>query len=179
MRLNSRITTTASMMVLLASACVADGLKTDYDRSANFSQYKTYSWQTVKTSDPLMVDRIKSAVNAVLAAKGWTEVPSDGDAALMAVETTQNHQTLETFYDGFGGGWRWRGFGGFGETTTTVETYKVGTLVVDIFDANSKKLIWRGSGSDTLSNNSEKNIKDLDKGVTKMFNHFPPGAGKK
>ena len=126
-----------------------------------------------------MVDRIKSAVNAALAAKGWTEVPSGGDAALMAVETTQDHQTLDTFYDGFGGGWRWRGFGGFGETTTTVETYKVGTLVVDIFDANSKKLVWRGSASDTLSSNSEKNIKELDKGVTKMFNHFPPEAGKK
>ena len=87
---------------------------------------------------------------------------------------------MDTFYDGVGGGWRLRGFGGFGEATTTVETYKVGTLVVvDIFDANSKKLIWRGSVSDTLSNNSDKNIKELDKGVNKMFNHFPPRAGTK
>jgi len=59
-----------------------------------------------------MVDRIKSAVNAALAAKGWTEVPSGGNAALVAVETTRNQQTLDTFYNGFGGGWRWGG--GFG-----------------------------------------------------------------
>ena len=94
-----------------------------------------------KHRDPLMVDRIKSAVNAVLASKGWAEVPSGADAAVVAIETTHNQQTLDTFYDGFGGGWGWRGFGGFGDATTTVETYKVGTLAVDIFDANKKKLI--------------------------------------
>ena len=132
----------------------------------------------MSTRDPLMVDRIKSAVKAALEAKGWTEVPSGGDTALVTVETTHDQKTLDTFYNGFGGGWRWRGFGGFGEATTTAETYEVGTLVVDIFDANSKKLIWRGSASDTLSNNSGKNIKELDKGVSKMFNHFPPRAGK-
>ena len=176
MKLNSRITTTATLMLVLASACAAAQTKTDYDRGANFGQYKTYSWQQVSTGDPLMVDRIKSAVNSALAAKGWTEVPSGGDAAIVAIETTHNQQTLDTFYNGFGGGWRW---GGFGEATTTTETYKIGTLVVDIFDANNKTLVWRGSASDTLSNNSDKNIKELDKGVNKMFEHFPPVAGKK
>lgn len=178
MKLNSRMTK-ASLMLLVATACVAAQVKTDYDRAANFGQYKTYSWQNVNTRDPLMVDRIKSVVNAALATKGWTEAPSGGDVALVAIETTQDQQALDTFYDGFGGGWRWRGFGGLGEATTTVETYKVGTLVVDIFDANSRKLIWRGSASDTLSNNSEKNIKDLDKSVKGMFTHFPPDAAKK
>jgi len=41
----------------------------DYDHSANFGQYKTYSWEKVKTKDQLLVDRIKSAVNSALAAK--------------------------------------------------------------------------------------------------------------
>jgi hypothetical protein len=50
----------------------------------------------------------------------------------------------------------------------------VGTLVVDLFDTHTKKLIWRGSASDTLSGKSGKNIKNLDKGVDKMFEHFPP-----
>ena len=66
-----------------------------------------------------------------------------------------------------------------GEATTTTEIYKVGTLVVDLFDAKTKKLLWRGSSSDTLSNNSDKNIKNLDKGVEKMFQKFPPNAPKK
>src|ERR1700739_4432830 len=109
MTLNSRIIMAATLTAVFAAASLA-GVKTDYDRSANFSQYKTYSWQNVSTRDPLMVDRIKVAVNAQLAAKGWTEVPSGGDAAVVAMETTHNQQTLNTFYDGFGGGWRWRGF---------------------------------------------------------------------
>jgi hypothetical protein len=168
-------------MILLAGVASAQQVKTDYDRGANFARYKTFSWQKVKTKDPLDVDRIKNSVNAALAAKGWTQVDSGGDVSIVAMEITRNQQTLNTFYDGFGGGWGWRRFGGggFGEATTTTDTYKVGTVVVDLFDTKTKQLIWRGSASDTLSNNSEKNIKNLDKGVDKMFKHFPPDSSKK
>jgi hypothetical protein len=168
------------MVFLLASNSSAQQVKTDYDRSANFAQYKTYSWEQIKTQDPLFVDRIKSSVNAALAAKGWTQVDSGGDVSIVAIEITRNQQTLNTFYDGFGGGWGWRRFGGggFGEATTTTETYKVGTLVVDLFDTKTKKLLWRGTSSDTLSNNSDKNIKNLNKGVEKMFKKFPPESSK-
>ena len=167
------------MMLLFAGRVSAGQVKTDYDRSANFGQYKTYSWEQVKTKDPLNVDRIKNSVNAALAAKGWTQVDSGGDVSVMAVEITRNQQTLNTYYDGFGGGWRWRGFGGMGEATTTTETYKVGTLVVDLFDAKTKQLAWRGSSSDTLSNNSNKNIRYLDKRLEKMFKKFPPDFSEK
>jgi hypothetical protein len=167
-----KMMTTAAGLLLFGSAMFGQQVKTDYDRATDFAQYKTYSWEQVQTQDPLWVDRIKSAVNADLAAKGWTQVPSGGDVAIVAIEMTTNQQTLDTFYNGFGGGWRWGG--GFGDATTTVDTYKVGTLVVDLFDGRTKKLIWRGSASDTLSDKSDKNIKNLDKGVQKMFEHFPP-----
>jgi hypothetical protein len=178
--MNVQRTIFASVGMVLLCAGVSSGqqVKTDYDRSTNFAQYKTYSWEKVQTQDQLWVSRIKEAVNASLAAKGLTPVESGGDVSIVAIETTQNQQTLNTFYDGFGGGWRWRGFGGFGDATTTTETYKVGTLVVDLFDAHTKTLIWRGSSSDTLSDKSDKNIKNLDKGVQKMFDHFPPGEKK-
>jgi len=165
-----------AMFFVLTAASFAQQVKTDYDHSANFRQYKTYSWEKVQTQDPLLVDRIKSAVNAALTAKGWTQVESGGDLCVVAIEITRNQQTLNTFYDGFGGGWRWRGGGGFGDATTTTETYQVGSLVVDLFDAKAKNLVWRGSSSDTLSNNADKNTKNLDKGVQKMFSHFPPEA---
>jgi len=159
---------------VLTAALFAQQVKTDYDHNADFGQYRTFSWEKVKTQDPLLVNRIKDAVNGALIAKGWTQVESGGDVCILAMEITQNQQTLNTFYDGFGGGWRWRGLGGFGDATTTTETYQVGTLVVDLFDAKAKNLIWRGASSDTLSNNAEKNTKNLDKGVEKMFAHFPP-----
>jgi len=178
MKVQRTIFASIGIAFLSATAALAQQVKTDYDRNADFSQYKTYSWEKVQTPDPLWVDRIKQAVNAALTAKGLTPVESGGDVAVVALETTQNQNTLNTFYDGFGGGWRWRGMGGMGDATTTVETYKVGTLVVDLFDAHSKKVIWRGSSSDTLSDKSDKNIKNLDKGVQKMFDHFPPDAKK-
>ena len=162
--------------LLFASASFAQQVKTDYDRSADFSRYKTYSWEKVQTQDALWVDRIKEAVNAALTAKGWTPVASGGDVSVVAIEMTKNQQSLDTFYNGFGGGWRWGG--GFGDATTTVHNYKVGTLVVDLFDSKSKAIVWRGSSSDTLSNKSDNNIKDLDKGVQKMFDHFPPESKK-
>lgn len=179
MKLQNAIPGFIGLVVFLAGIGSAQQVKTDYDRNANFSQYKTYSWEKVKTRDPLDVDRIKSAVNAVLQTKGWTQVDSGGDVSVMAMETTRDEQTLNTFYDGFGGGWRWWGFGDFGDATTTTDTYTVGTLLIDLFDTKTKKLLWRGSSSDTLSNNSNKDIKNLDKGVQKMFRHFPPEtAGK-
>jgi hypothetical protein len=180
MKLQRVVFALIGMMFLFAAKSSAQQVKTDYDRAVNFGQYKTYSWAQVKTKDALDVDRIKNAVNAALTAKGWTQVDSDSDVSIVAIEITRNQQTLNTFYDGFGGGWGWRRFGGggFGEATTTTETYKVGTLVVDLFDAKTKQLIWRGASSDTLSNNSDKNIKNLDKGVNKMFRHFPPAPPK-
>ena len=178
MKLQNRIFCSIAMLIALAAASFAQQVKTDYDHNASFGQYKTYSWEKVQTTDPLLVDRIKDAVNGALTAKGWTQVESGADVCVVAMEITHNQQTLNTFYDGFGGGWRWRGMAGFGDATTTTETYQVGTLVVDLFDAKTKTLIWRGASSDTLSSKSDKNIKSLDKDVNKMFEHFPPNAKK-
>src|SRR6266566_1435003 len=178
MKLQSTKLFSIGLFFVLTAAAFAQQVKTDYDHNVNFGQYKTYSWEKVRTKDPLLVDRIKAAVNNALAAKGWTEVPSGGDVEVFAIETTQNQQTLDTFYNGFGGGRRWGFGGGFGDATTTVETYKVGTLVVDLFDAKTEKVIWRSSSSDTLSDNADKNTKNLDKGVNKMFQHFPPSPPK-
>ena len=170
---------TMFFLAVLGSA-FAQKVQTDFDHQANFSQYKTYSWQEIKPANSLWDARIKNAVDAQLAAKGWTQVASGGDVAVVAIKTSQTQRTLQTFYDGFGGGWGWRRFGGggFGDATTTEQDYKVGTLVIDLYDAKTKQLIWRGSAQDTLSDNAAKNEKNLDKGVAKMFKPFPPGLAK-
>jgi hypothetical protein len=109
-------------------------------------------------------------VDRDLQAKGWQKLSSGGDVALTAVGSSRNQQEYSTFYDGLGG-WRW---GGFGETTTTVENYRVGSLVLDMYDGKNKQLIWRGVASDTLSDKPDKNEKALDKSVEKMLKDFPP-----
>jgi len=181
MSVKYRMLFSIAIATLAATASLAE-VKTDYDRTADFSRYKTYSWGKVHTHNPLWADRVKAAVASALAAKGWTEMESGGNVSIMAMEMTEDHRTLNTYYDNFGRGWGWRRWGGvgdgFGTSTTTEETYKVGTLVVDLFDTNTKKLIWRGSASDTLSKTSAKNIKRLNSDVQRMFDHFPPEVRK-
>jgi len=177
------ISRTAVCTVIFLAAlgtAFAQQVKTDFDHQANFSQYKTYSWQEIKPANSLWDARIKSAVDAQLAAKGWTQVASGGDVAVVAIKTSQTQRSLQTFYDGFGGGWGWRRFGGggFGEATTTEQDYKEGTLVIDLYDAKTKQLIWRGSAEDMVSSKAEKNEKNLEKGVAKMFKKFPPDSQK-
>ena len=176
MIINRALPTSIVATLILAGTTFAQHVKTDYDRAVSFDNYKTYSWEKVQTQNPLWESRIKDAVNAALSAKGWTLSLSSGQVAIVAMEMTKDRSTLNTWYDGFGGGWRWGG--GFGDATTTTETYRVGTLVVDLFDTMTKKLVWRGSASDTLSDKSARNIKDLDKGVQKIFENFPPGGKK-
>jgi hypothetical protein len=173
--MNWKIPTFTAAFTLMAGLCLAD-LKTDFDHSTNFGRYHTYSWLKVSAGDSLWSDRIKSGIDSALQAKGWQMVPSGGDASVSAFGSTKEQPTLNTFYDGFGGGWGWRRFGGMGmgETTTTVENTPVGTLVVDIFDSQSKKLIWRGVDTKNLSENPEKNTGKLNKTIQDMFKKFPP-----
>jgi hypothetical protein len=76
-----------------------------------------------------------------------------------------------------GGGGFWGGFGnpgGFGDATTTTTKQPVDNLVVDIFDGNSKNLLWRGLATEDLSTNANKNTKSLDSDIARMFKNFPP-----
>jgi hypothetical protein len=167
----SRILIPAALLAGLAIAKVS----TDYDHKADFSRYHTYSWIGVRTANSLWQERIMGAVDSQLAAKGWTKVGSGGEASISAFGKTVERDNMQTFYDGFPG-WGWHGWGGMGTATTTVIPERVGNLTIDVFDSTTKKLIWRGTASDTLSSKPEKNDKKLDKAVEEMFEHFPPSA---
>src|SRR5437879_4380396 len=129
----------------LCFLAIAAEVRTDYDHKADFTRYHTYSWIGVKAGDSLWQDRIMGAVDSQFAAKGWTKVASGGDAAVAASGRVTEQDTLETFYTGFPG-WRWHGWDGMA-TTTTVIPERVGNLTVDVFDGNTKTLIWRGTAS--------------------------------
>src|SRR5260370_6421362 len=170
MKPRSRTAVCTVLLLVALGTAFAQQIKTDFDHQANFSQYKTYSWQEIKPANSLWDARIKNAVDAQLAAKGWTQVASGGDVAIVAIKTTQTQRSLQTFYDGFGGGWGWRRFGGggVGEGTDTEQDYKDGSLGVDMYDGKTKQLIWRGSADDTLSSKSEKKESNLDNCGAKM-----------
>jgi hypothetical protein len=158
---------------MLTTPVFANSVVIDYDHSENFTQVKTYSWSKVSTVNSLWDKRVEDSVDQELTARGWTQVPSGGDVQLVAIEKTSVRQEFDTYYDGFGG----RRFGRMGESTTSLDSYKVGTLIVSMLDGHSKQLIWRASASSDLSGNPSKDTKKLDKDVDKMFKQFPPKAG--
>jgi hypothetical protein len=171
----SRIALGVALMMVMANATFAQSVKTDYSKGTDFTQYKTFMWiKEPKTTDPLMRQRVIDDINSALTARGLQLVTSNADLGIAAHTATKEERTLNTFYDGFGGGWRWGG--GFGSATTMVDTYEVGSLVVDVFDAKTKEAIWRGTSSKTLSDNPQKNADNLNKAVVKMFKNFPPGT---
>lgn len=162
---------TLCVFTLFAGVAFAQDVKTDYDHTTDFSKYKTYMWiKEPKTTNPLMKQRIVDAINTQLQERGLRLVSSGADLGISANTATHEEQTLQSFYDGFPG-WGWRRYWG---PTTTVDTYEVGTLVVDLFDTHSKQVKWWATASDTVSDKPEKNTKKLNKAVEKMFEHFPP-----
>jgi hypothetical protein len=166
------------LAVAVSAVCLFAKTIADYDHTVNFAKYHTYSWIGVNVQEPLWKDRVTRDVDNQLAAKGWSKVESNGDASVSAFGSTREQRSFETWYGGFGGGWSHRGWwgGGGGLTTTTIEHTPIGMLHIDIFDAPSKKVIWHGDCSDTLTSNPEKNEKKLEKSVADLFRKFPPPA---
>ncbi len=175
-RLQALTLSAALLFATSATVVLAQQVSTDYDHSANFSQFHTFSFGNIHASDQLYEQRIKDQISRDFTAHGWQAVPDGGDVTIVAAGGLHTQQEYSTFYNGMGGfGWRrgWGG-GGFGDAYTTVDQIPVGTLVVDIYQTGSKQLLFRGTASDQLSNNSNKNTAKLDKAIDKLFNKFPP-----
>jgi hypothetical protein len=164
-------------MTSFATLAFAHDIKTDYDRSADFSKYKTYMWINVpRPENPLMTQRIIEAINEALAAKGLTLVSENADLGVSANATTRDKRTLETFYGGFPG-WGWQRPNG--TPTAIVETYQIGTLVVDLFDTRTRRVAWWGSVANSISKKPDKNMRRLNKAVRDMFEKYPPAAARR
>ena len=161
----------ACIIVMLGAASAAAQITTEQGKNIDFSGYRTFTWiKDPNAANPLTNQRIVSDVNAALSAKGLKLTTGDADLAIAASATTEKQQTLETLYDGFPGDWRWDGVG---TATTTVHTYTVGTLIIDIFDARTKGAVWRGTAMKTVSNNPQKRGNTVDKAIATMFKRFP------
>src|SRR5262245_17587913 len=177
-----RIGLAVAAALVLAGTALAVDIKTDYDKEADFGTIKTFAAKIgTGWGNEISEKRVAEAVTKAISAKGWTPAAEDQADALVVIHgATKEKQTLNTFYDGWGG-YGWYGWGGtsMGSATTTTYTYTVGTLVVDVFDAKSKKLMWRGDAEDEIKNTVEKREKQLNKALSKLFAYFPPKAEKK
>jgi uncharacterized protein DUF4136 len=168
-------------LVLVSTSLFAQDVKVDYDKTYDFTKLKTFNAKIATAwGNPLGEKRVLDTVEAALIKKGWTKADeATADAEVLIHGATQEKKDINAVYSG-DGGWGYYGWGG-GMTSahTTVSEYTVGTLVVDIFDAKAKQLVFRGIGSDEISDKAEKNEKKVQKATEKMFKKFPPMPEKK
>ena len=173
---------TLTALMCLGAAAFAQDVQFDYNRSANFSAYKTYNWidyRRVEPGDQLLDQDIKRAVDAQLASKGLQRVESGGDLVVGYQAGISQEKEFDSIgAGGFGG---WGGPFGWGNSRVTTATIDIGRLTIGLFDPASKQLVWRGAASKTLniSKDPDKNYRNLEKAMDKLFRNYPPGTGKR
>jgi len=161
--------TALALAALTAGVAYAQHVTTDSDPAAPFATYKTYAWTPGTAADVSLTEqRIHDGVNAQLQGKGMTQVDSNPNVFVATHVTT--HAVPQVIADGFG---PW----GFGGGMATVQTYTEGSLIVDLYDATTKKMVWRGVATATVSSKPEKNAQKIDKSLMKLFARYPPTVG--
>jgi hypothetical protein len=167
------------LVVLTCAAAQAQKIKVQYDKSLDFSKFKTYSIDPVDTgSKPMLRLAIQAAVEHDLNRLGLTKVASNPDLAVQMYGAVDNDMTFH-YHDPIYGGYNppvnsiilWTNVPG---TVTTVVIHK-GELVVDLLDANRKRLVWRGVAKQNLSDQRDKVLDQVNTAVEKMFLQYPVG----
>ena len=161
----------------LLAACSNVSTHYDFDTKTDFGKLKTYRWLpppkeggTVATS-PLIRQRIQSAVDRELAAKGYR--PAEGEVDFLVAVHTGAKQRVQVTDWGYRYGYGYYGWGG---GRMDVYQYEEGTMILDIVDAGAKKLVWRGTAIAALSPQPtpEQTTKLIDEAVNKLLRDFPP-----
>jgi hypothetical protein len=168
-------------LVLVPALAMAQKVSYDFDKSANFSAYKTYELKEgTPVGQKLIDDRIVAAIEAALASKGLTK-SANPDVAVVYHVAFDKQKDISTFSSGYGGGYGpygygWGGGWGGGTTSTQVRDILVGTLVIDIADVKTKQMVWRGMGVKEVDTTAkpEKRDKSINNAVTKIFKNYPP-----
>ncbi len=165
------------------AACTGVEVKTNYDASTNFSHYKTYFWATTPTTkNPIMADQIVAEIDAQLYAKGWRKTKEgNADAAIAAHVTMEKYEKgTNNLYDNIepSGLYNSAGQGAWTSSTdmsaSSVSYDTGGPLIVEIFDAKTKKEIWQGTAKGTATSDDPENVKEVNEAIQKMFLAFPP-----
>jgi hypothetical protein len=165
------LTVTAGIAIAVLTACSSTRVSTDWDHTVRFTEYETYRivQPERRPPNPLMLQRVEDAVRRELDGKGFQEVASGGDFLVAIHGQGGIERRVDVTH--FGYGYRWRGWGGSHVNVTDIP---MGTLIVDLVDAERKELEWRGMATDTVSDKPENNWNKLDAAITKMFRAFPP-----
>jgi Domain of unknown function (DUF4136) len=141
-----------------------------YDQSVDFAKFHTYSWAMAGAPDRFWTDELKAAVDRQLAAKGWLRLNTGADVHIVGSSRTSTEsdvlgrpRTVETAE------------GAIITVPPQVELKRKVTLFLDVFDARLTKTIWHVSCIETLSGNTGKTEKLLERAASKALRRIPPG----
>jgi hypothetical protein len=178
--MNGKSWAAALVLSAVALSVHAQKPRIQWNSQYDFDAMETFAWQqTPETSlegrNPFMHSLIKNTIEAQLATSGLTQVDANPDVYVNyhASTTTQVELRSESYGYGLGeyGTGAWGNYGvaaGPVSTTTRVVEYERGTLVVDIWDAAAKELVWRGEVTGTLPDNPQKAEKLVVKAIGRM-----------
>lgn len=179
------------LLTLALVACAGIETSTNYDPSAvgELSQYRTYSWlpepqgKDTRVYNDIVEARVKQAVDQYLQSRGYRLVDQNPDFKLGwhgAIDRKLDVNTIDNYY-GYGWGPWYSPYYMGAYPQTYVREYEEGTLIIDVVDAATNKLVWRGTAQAELSTHSspEHRQKRLDEAVSKIFEDFPPKPEKK
>lgn len=158
-------------------------VSTDYDKSANFSSYKTFGVYDVRSKEgqvtSLNADRIINAIKAEMTAKGYTE-SANPDIMVNPVTIMKDRVSVSsnTNYYGYGGMYRpygyWGGGAGIsGNTTYNTYRYKDGSLIIDVVDSKTQKMIWQGTGNAEIDKAPKDPDEFIANAVKKILEKYP------
>lgn len=165
-------------LLLILTSCSTVTVYSDYDKTVDFTPYKTYAYfkpgiDKVEISD-LDKRRILRAIDDQMQAKGFTK--SDNPDLLVNIFTKSREQVDVNQFSagwGYGWGWGWNPYMMYGGQTT-VSTSTEGTLYIDLIDAKKKEMIWQGEGVGTLTRNIDKKDEKIAEFVGKILAQYPP-----
>jgi Domain of unknown function (DUF4136) len=158
-------------LVLCMTATFAFGqtVSVNYNHSQSFMPYHTYAWGSNNANqikNSILAQVAMQNIDAALQGKGLQKVEENQTPDLIV--TANGGMQQQTSYTA----WGMRGFGG-GMGSITPQQNVIGTLIVDLYDAKTQSLVWRGIGQNTLSTNGGKNQQLVQNAVTKMFKQWP------
>ena len=154
---------------LVSAFATAQQVSVNYNHQANFSQYHTYAWGSNNTNairNSILAQVAQQDIEAAMASKGLQKVPESQNPDL--VLTASGGEREQRSWNA----WGMRGIGG-GMGGITPQNNVEATMVVSLYDVKQKELIWRGIAQDTLNNNGNKNQKEVQNAVNKMFKQWP------
>ncbi len=167
-------------------------VRNDYDVDYDFSKLKNYAWQALEIKNPLMhnalvEERVHEAVDYELMQKEFKETDLEKVDFFVAyhylardLTDAEKKQINSAFAPGNPTGYD-NVFEnvGFGIPVAIRADQQIETLAIDIIDANSKKLIWRGYGNQKLLDSGpKKTMANFAKAARAILKNFPPSGGK-